>query len=112
MILDYLIRHLYEPPASLLPQIKKSLFSAGLSEELDVTPGEETTYYLLYPSTSNSLHPLEVPKLDGLAVSFLLSTPDAIDYPGLFTSLIASLESVLTSRTGKAAHYSFSSVWR
>ena len=97
LILDYLIRHLYEPPASLLPQIKMSLFSVGLSEEQENScPGEERMYYLLYPSNSNSLHPLEVPKLDGLAVSFLLSTPDAIDYPGLYTSLIASLESADT----------------
>ena len=120
MILDYLIRHLYEPPACLLPQIKMNLFSVGLSEEPDlvtpgyinISPGEESVYYLLYPSASNSLHPLDVPKLDGLAVSFLLSTPDAIDYPGLYTSLITSLESILTSRTGKAAHYSFLMVWR
>ena len=120
MILDYLVRHLYEPPASLLPQIKKNLFSVGLAEEADLVtpgyitlgPGEEAVYYLLYPSSSNSLHPLDVPKLDGLAVSFLLSTPDAIEYSSLYTGLIASLEPVLSSGAGKAAHYSFLLVWR
>ena len=119
MIFDYLIRHLYEPPSSLLPQIKKNLFSLGLAEDsahvppfLQLSPEEEATYYLLYPPPSYSLHSLEVPKLDGLAVSFLLSTPDILDYPSFYSALIELVEPVLLSRTGKAAHYCFLLVWR
>ena len=121
MLMDYLIRHLYEPPSSLLPQIKKNLFSLGgqtdetahiLPPFLQLSPEEEAHYYLLYPAPSYSLHTLEVPKLDGLAVSFLLSTPDILDYPPFYRALLDSLQPVLVSRAGKAAHYCFLLVWR
>ena len=120
MIMDYLVRHLYEPPSSLLPQIKKNLFSLGGSEGaahhlppfLQVKEEEEASYYLLYPAPSYSLHSLEVPKLDGLAVSFLLSTPDVLDFPQFYRALLDSLQPLLLSRAGKAAHYCFLLVWR
>ena len=58
MLLDYLmrhLRHLYERPPLLLTQIKQKLFSRCLSNqpfivsptELDILPGEESTYYLI-----------------------------------------------------------------
>ena len=119
MVFDYLIRHLYEPPSSLLPQIKKNLFSLGQSEDsayvppfLQLSQEEEATYYLLYPAPSYNLHSPEVPKLDGLALSFLLSTPDVVDYPKFYSSLVDLVEPLLLSRAGKAAHYCFLLVWR
>ena len=120
MIMDYLVRHLYEPPSSLLPQIKKNLFSLGgcegaahiLPPFLQLKEEEEASYFLLYSAPSYSLHTLEVPKLDGLAVSFLLSTPDILEYPQFYRALIQSLQPILVSRAGRAAHYCFLLVWR
>ena len=54
----------------------------------------------MYPVNYESLHKVEVPKLDGLAVSFLLSTADAVNYPALYTCLIDTLEPLWFSKTG------------
>ena len=120
MLVDYLVRHLYEPPPTLLPQIKQNLFSRCLTiepptvtpAELEILPGEEATYYLLAAPANSCLHSPDVPKLDGLAVSFLLSTPDLLDYPSLYSALISALQPVLFSKMGKPAHYCFLLVWR
>ena len=66
----------------------------------------------MYPVNYETLHQLEVPKLDGLAVSFLLSTTDAVNHPALYTCLIDTLEPLWFSKTGKPAHYCFLMTWR
>ena len=105
------MKHLYEPPANLLPLIKESVFSQG-SNDAEKSISNDKVYYQIYSSANASLYPIEVPKLDGLALSFILATPDAIDYTSLYSSLIKVLESLLLSRNGKTSHYSFSCVWR
>ena len=122
LLLDYLVRHLYEPPASLLPAIRRDLFSRDqpgqpdpaaplVPAELTLEPGEASIYYLAAGPTG-CLAPADLPKLDGLAVSFLLSTPDKMDYPGLHAGLLAGLEAALASRGGRSAHYCVLVVWR
>ena len=51
-------------------------------------------------------------RLDGLATSFLLSTPEQVDYPALHSALLSSLHPVLTSAAGRPALYCFLAVWR
>ena len=53
---------------------------------------EDPRYYHLFP-TPRSLN-LEVPKLDGLAVSFILGTPESLDYLGLYEALVDCLDIV------------------
>ena len=117
---DYLVRHLYEPPSSLLPLIRANLFSLSslcsapsspITPELD-DPGTSPNPYFLLLAPPPGLQGPEVPRLDGLALSFLLSTPDQVNYPGLHASLLTALHPLTTSSAGPSALYCFLSVWR
>ena len=118
LLLDYLVRHLYEPPASLLPLIRANLFSLGslhTSPSAPILPeleGEDSTpYFLLLPPPPGLQGP-EVPRLDGLALSFLLSTPEMVDYPALHAALLSCIQPALTSEAGRPALYCFLALWR
>ena len=73
------------------------------------------------------LHGPEVTKLDGLALSFLLSTPEQVqedqrlylvmfpvqvDYPFLYTSLLSFHHPVMASETGRPSLYCFLAIWK
>ena len=120
LLQDYLVRHLYEPPASLLPLIRSNLFSRStlcspasspITPELDSGDPSSAPFFLILAPPPGLQGP-EVPRLDGLALSFLLSTPEHVDYPGLHSSLLSSIYPLLTSGAGKPALYCFLAVWR
>ena len=120
LLQDYLVRHLYEPPASLLPLVRSNLFSRAtlcspasspITPELDNGDSSSAPFFLILAPPPGLQGP-EVPRLDGLALSFLLSTPEHVDYPGLHASLLSSLHPILTSGAGKPALYCFLAVWR
>ena len=120
LLQDYLVRHLYEPPASLLPLVRSNLFSRStlcgpatspITPELDNGDPASAPFFLILAPPPGLQGP-EVPRLDGLALSFLLSTPEQVDYPGLHASLLSSLHPILTSGAGKPALYCFLAVWR
>jgi hypothetical protein len=105
LIMDYIIRYLYEPPISLLPHVRANLFpksalrlhpdyfeTKGIKEDNEERP----VYYQLIPHLGIST---EFPKLDGLATSFLLTSPDSIDYPALYDALVERLD-ILQSKPG------------
>ena len=126
------MRHLYEPPASLLPLVRANLFSGtGLCSpavtplvpelqpssegEAGGEPGSGSPYYLVVgaPPGAGSLHSVEVPRLDGLALSFLLGTPSSVDYPRLYCGLLQVLRPLLTISQGhQPALYCFLILWR
>jgi E3 ubiquitin-protein ligase UBR4 len=131
LLTDYMTRHLYEPPAGLLDHIQNNLFQQGGSnsgppiyfpspdhpeEEGGGEGSRRPRYYLLSPLAAPSSS-MEVPKLDGLAVSFLLTSPEILDYAGLYEALMTSLTSINTLiETGdtrrRVVHYSFAVIWR
>ena len=121
LIVDYIIRHLYEPPTSLLPQVKSNLFhKTSFTSKPAYFPvsgmednAEKPRFYLLSPhSYSNSM---DVPKLDGLAVNFLLTAPESLDYPALYEALITRIDIIKLGSAavpGKCVNYCFSILWR
>ena len=121
LLVDYIIRHLYEPPASLLPQVKSNLFNktsfTSHPAHFPMTTmedcGEKPHYYLLSPTIYTTS--MEVPKLDGLAVSFLLGSPETLDYAGLYESLVDRIDIVKSGAgegLGKGTNYCFNILWR
>ena len=136
LLVDYMIRHLYEPPAALLDQIQTNLFNQGSGNSRPCyfpspdhpEDGEEGSgrphYFLLSPlpgaaAASTTSYSMEVPKLDGLAVSFLLTSPESLDYASLYEALVSSLDSVYAPcdssphpRGCRGVSYSFAVVWR
>jgi E3 ubiquitin-protein ligase UBR4 len=119
LLFEYMMKHLYEPPKTLMEQVQHNIFrkhlkpddgesgSASLQyhsfREIEdnmarlckTAPGSLPRFYNLY-ALSDMLFASanEVPKLDGLAISFVLGTSDALDYGQLYQSLIYSLQVV------------------
>ena len=96
LLQDYLVRHLDEPPASLLPLIRANLFSLlalcsspsfPLTPELDTSDAPALQPYFLLLAPPPGLAGPEVPRLDGLAMSSLLATPKQGDYPAPYCFL-------------------------
>ncbi|XP_063242107.1 E3 ubiquitin-protein ligase UBR4 isoform X2 [Bacillus rossius redtenbacheri] len=115
LLLDYLVRHLYDPPTALLEQVQWNLFSAPAMTE-DSTDNKdadnvasclycvwkdiEDNYRKFGPQDEFSMRPKfysltttevnnqEFPKLDGLACNFILGTADKLKYPLLLDALI------------------------
>ena len=121
LLVDYIIRHLYEPPASLLPQVKSNLFNktsfTSKPAHFPLTTMEDCVekprFFLLSPTSYTTS--MEVPKLDGLAVSFLLTSPETLDYPGLYEALVDRIDIVKSGdgeSLGKASNYCFNVLWR
>jgi E3 ubiquitin-protein ligase UBR4 len=131
LLLDYMMRHLYEPPAALLDQLQANLFRSpggGTTGRPAYFPSpdhpeedpDRPRYYLLSPlapgAAAAAAHSMDVPKLDGLAVSFLLTSPELLDYARLYEALVSSLDTVYAASGGgrhrRTVSYSFSVVWR
>ncbi|XP_069695727.1 E3 ubiquitin-protein ligase UBR4 isoform X2 [Periplaneta americana] len=118
LLLEYLMKHLYDAPPALLEQVQWNLFSAtsmvgDTSENKDGSrmasriycPWKEIedNYRKFGPQDEFSMKPRfysltvaeinnqDTPKLDGLACNFILGTPDKLKYPLLIDALIEIL---------------------
>ncbi|KAL1427425.1 hypothetical protein MTO96_017477 [Rhipicephalus appendiculatus] len=154
-IFEYLIKNLYDAPASLVDQVQGNLFN--IHGAVSANPDAENTKQhgkLFFPCkevednfAKNSLSDVvqgshirpkfyhlmilesgtqDVPKLDGFACSFLLASPDALNYSDLYGAVLSLLwigaqcdaverpsDSPKLSYLGTAAvQYCFGAVWR
>lgn len=127
LLLDYLMRHLYDAPQTLIEQIQWNLFNATtmMIEGNEVKDGAkmpsriyfpwkdlEDNYRKLAPAEEMSLKPRfysltmaeqsnqEQPKIDGLACNFILGTPDKLNYATLIEKLIEMLTIAVQLREG------------
>ncbi|XP_042908898.2 E3 ubiquitin-protein ligase UBR4 [Parasteatoda tepidariorum] len=153
LIFEYMMRNLYDAPPSLLEQIQKNLFSfqtISVATEKDNTkkqtkmffackdieenyvknlPHDETQGSVSKPKFFNLMSVefsnQEVPKLDGFALSFILSSGDILKYPSFYYSIqnlvyIASQCDMINRATAEnlsflglcAVQYSMSIAWR
>ncbi|KAK8723161.1 hypothetical protein OTU49_011870, partial [Cherax quadricarinatus] len=120
LIFDYLMKNLYEAPQVLIEQVQWNLFKP-ISHQCDTqTSGKDTgngsggkmyhvwrdlednyrknyshedtavrpRFYTLTPAETNTQ---DTPKLDGLACSFILATPDTLKYGALYDTLVSLL---------------------
>ena len=112
LILEYIMKNLYEPPKSLIDEVQQNIFKrhsgtelkfhpfvdivSNIKEEDDdddlsiVTNAACKRFYNLFeiPAEFNP----EVPKLDGLALSFILGTSESLKYAQLYQALIDNLD--------------------
>ncbi|KAL3276929.1 hypothetical protein HHI36_012295 [Cryptolaemus montrouzieri] len=114
LLFDYIMKHLYDAPSSLLEQIQWNLF---YSTNLNTDKDKENNMTRMYTSwqeiednykksansdefamkprfyvlTSFENNNQDSPKLDGLACNFILGTPDKLRYPLLLDALIEIL---------------------
>ncbi|KAK9874861.1 hypothetical protein WA026_005677 [Henosepilachna vigintioctopunctata] len=114
LLFDYIMKHLYDAPSSLLEQIQWNLFhSTNLNADKEkennmtrmYTPWQDiednyrkscasdefTMRPRFYVLTSVENNNQDSPKLDGLACNFVLGTPDKLRYPLLLEALIEIL---------------------
>ena len=100
-LFEYMMRNLYEPPKQLLDQVQHNIFKRQPNSAVKYFSAggrafgcqkTSSKFYSLYPIvetfSNDSRHSPEVPKLDGLACSFILGTPDSLDYNLLYQSLV------------------------
>ncbi|XP_056641011.1 E3 ubiquitin-protein ligase UBR4 isoform X2 [Diorhabda sublineata] len=114
LLFDYIMKHLYDPPTSLLEQIQSNLFyltNLNPDKEKDNTMTRMYTAWQdiedhyrkvsgvdefamkprFYVLTNLEVNNQDAPKLDGLACNFILGTPDKLKYPLLLDALIEIL---------------------
>ncbi|CAH0393187.1 unnamed protein product [Bemisia tabaci] len=118
LFLDYLVKHLYDAPASLLEQVQQHLLSTATTGAENATsdssqsatsnicgpwakieenyrkygsPSEFSMKPRFYSLTSIEISNQEQPKLDGLACNFILGSADKVKYPLLIDALIEIL---------------------
>ncbi|XP_052789588.1 E3 ubiquitin-protein ligase UBR4-like isoform X2 [Mya arenaria] len=117
LILDYMLHNFYDPPAELQEQVQWNLFTVhtlNQSGEAEIPVGKHSMFFPL-PDVEDQfrkfLTPQELtdvgamkprfynigpyvynfqqtPRVDGLACSFLLSTPDQLDYSQLYNACV------------------------
>ena len=143
------MRNLYEPPKTLMEHVQQNIFRKHLRQPDQTSESPATSTGPLYHSFREiednmsrlcksgsgsmprfyNLYALsdmlfasanEVPKLDGLAISFVLGTSDGLNYGQFYQALIDSLQ-VVDQTGGKrermyemlaALQYCFSLSWR
>ncbi|XP_014236597.1 protein purity of essence isoform X3 [Trichogramma pretiosum] len=112
LLLEYMMKHLYDAPSSLLEQVQWNLFSATslISDAKEgnkpnsriYTPWKEVEDFYrkyglhdeiilrprFYNLTVHDFNNQDTPKLDGLACNFILGTADKLKYPLLIDALI------------------------
>ncbi|XP_008200345.2 E3 ubiquitin-protein ligase UBR4 isoform X1 [Tribolium castaneum] len=114
LLFDYIMKHLYDAPTSLLEQIQWNLFYSTNLNNADKdrenvnrkytawqdiednyrkvsTMSEFSMKPRFYVLTSLEINNQDSPKLDGLACNFILGTPDKLRYPLLLDALIEIL---------------------
>ncbi|KAG5896473.1 hypothetical protein JTB14_005854 [Gonioctena quinquepunctata] len=130
LLFDYIMKHLYDAPTSLLEQIQWNLFySTSLNSERDKekimtrmftawqeiednfrkisTSDEFAMKPRFYVLTNLELNNQEAPKLDGLACNFILGTPDKLRYPLLLDALIEILNITHVTSGANASKMTF-----
>lgn len=126
LLFDYIMKHLYDAPTSLLEQIHWNLFyatnlhapAADKDKENNMTrmftawQDIEDNYRKIaatddtvmkprfYVLTNVEMSNQEAPKLDGLACNFVLGTPDKLRYPLLLDALVKILNVTYIRATG------------
>ena len=109
LILEYILKNLYEPPKSLINEVQQNIFKRNSETDLKFHPfidivsnikddDEEDNpnniackkFYNLF-EVPVEFNP-EVPKLDGLALSFILGTTESLKYAQLYQALIDNLD--------------------
>ncbi|XP_034944940.1 E3 ubiquitin-protein ligase UBR4 isoform X2 [Chelonus insularis] len=128
LLLEYMMRHLYDAPPTLLEQVQWNLLSAT-SLVLDskdgnkqasriYTPWKEiednypksgsqdefTMRPRFYNLTNADFNNQDTPKLDGLACNFVLGTPDKLKYPLLVDALIDILNVINQTSMPRKSH--------
>ncbi|KAJ8985586.1 hypothetical protein NQ317_015077 [Molorchus minor] len=130
LLFDYIMKHLYDAPTSLLEQIQWNLFySTNLNTDKEkennmtrmytswqdiednykkISAADEFTmkprFYVL---TNVEVNNQDAPKLDGLACNFILGTPDKLRYPFLLDALIEILNITHVTSGANASKMSF-----
>jgi E3 ubiquitin-protein ligase UBR4 len=150
ILFEYMMKHLYEPPKTLMDQVQQNIFRKHLKQQNESgenSPPSGLVYHSFREIEENmnrlckngssslprfyNLYALsdmlfasahEVPKLDGLAISFALGTADTLNYGQLYKSLIDSLQVIHQTNAKReknpqyemlaAAQYCFSVTWR
>ncbi|CAH1119052.1 unnamed protein product [Phaedon cochleariae] len=130
LLFDYIMKHLYDAPTSLLEQIQWNLFySTNLNTNKDNENGITRMYAAwqdieenyrkisaadefamkprFYVLTNLEINNQDAPKLDGLACNFILGTPDKLRYPLLLDALIEILNITHVTSGANAAKMSF-----
>ncbi|KOB63651.1 putative ubiquitin protein ligase E3 component n-recognin 4, partial [Operophtera brumata] len=124
LLLEYLMRHLYDAPQSLLQQIKSRIYCEVpyIEQAYRRLSHDETSMRpKFYALTNSEINNQENPKFDGLACNFVLGTPHKLKYPLLLDALLALLNTACVCDNElnqaspvalSAAHYCFQTAWR
>ncbi|CAG9835872.1 unnamed protein product [Diabrotica balteata] len=130
LLFDYIMKHLYDPPTSLLEQIQWNLFyltNLNSDKEKENTMTRMYTAWQdiednyrkisavdefamkprFYVLTNLEVNNQDAPKLDGLACNFILGTPDKLRYPLLLDALIEILNVTHITSGANASKISF-----
>ena len=103
MIFEYIMKNLYEPPKTLLDEVQHNIFKRQANQSVRYHSFEDIEsnlkgsdpasqppkFYNLFDMPKEFSN--EVPKLDGLALSFILSTNESLKYVQLYQALIENL---------------------
>ena len=113
MIFEYIMKNLYEPPKTLLDEVQHNIFKRQVNQSVRYHSFEDIEnnstkhhhphqndqqqqqsdggpkFYNLFEVPREFSN--EVPKLDGLALSFILSTNESLKYVQLYQALIENL---------------------
>ena len=117
LLFEYLMRNLYEPPKDLMDQVQSNIFQKYTTTSILTVPPKHYAFKFsvmdlavnldtLYAGKENANQPKyynlynvtdlpsiqEIPKLDGLACSFILATTELLTYNQLYHSLITILQ--------------------
>ncbi|CAH0559665.1 unnamed protein product [Brassicogethes aeneus] len=129
LLFDYIMKHLYDAPNSLLEPIQWNLFYSTNLNQPKEKDGNTTRLYIMwqdievnyrkvsgcdefamkprfYVLTNLEINNQDAPKLDGLACNFILGTPDKLRYPLLLDALIKILN-VTNMKSAAASKMSF-----
>ena len=91
------MKNLYEPPKSLMDEVQQNIFKRHANSELkyhgfaEITEKQPKKFYNLFEAAPASEFSSEIPKLDGLALSFILGTSESLKYAQLYQALIENL---------------------
>ena len=119
LLFEYLMRNLYEPPKDLMEHVQSNIFQKYTTTSILSSPPKHFPFNFaaavkdmdlnldkLYPDQDHRSRPRyynlfnvtdlpsiqEIPKLDGLACSFILATTELLQYNQIYNSLITILQ--------------------
>ncbi|XP_052222057.1 E3 ubiquitin-protein ligase UBR4-like isoform X2 [Dreissena polymorpha] len=150
LILEYMLHNFYDPPPELQEQVQWNLFTVytlNQSSEGDSMEGRHSMWFPMteveesfrkqltsqeltdvgvmkprfYNIGPTHINNQQTPRVDGLACSFLLSTPEQLDYGQLYNACVSLLlagtgadkgDNKLTLLESCLIHYNYSIVWQ